>query len=168
MVQMEFNFVDEEPDTKAASESTHLQMLRFDNIAAMIADRNQPVWITSRKICGEMVATIKLLQMPVGYCQRRVLAQTQLKSRMKALRELQRTLLDGEALSKQDGLNLDSGKFKFVLETMIRLFGQALAGAGADDFMAQNIVLQFRDLVMANNEALRRDLNLIDTKAHWY
>jgi len=49
MFQMEFAFVDGEPDVKAVSEATRLYMLEFDAIAAMIADRDQPTGNTSRK-----------------------------------------------------------------------------------------------------------------------
>jgi len=82
MIQIEFAFVDEVPEVKEFSEATRLQMMRFDDIAAMIADRNQPVWITSRKICAEMAVTIKQLQMPIVAFQRRKF-QTKLIDRMK-------------------------------------------------------------------------------------
>ena len=121
MFQMEFDFVCEEPEIMATLESTRLQNLRFDDIAAMIADRDQPVWITSRKICGEMAATIRQLQMPVGHCQRHVAAKTKLKSRMRALRELQRTLLENEASSTRDVLDQDGCKLKFVVGEILRL-----------------------------------------------
>jgi hypothetical protein len=93
MIQLEFDFVGEEPDLMAAFESTRISVLRFDDIAAMIANRNQPIWLTSRKISGEMAAIIKRLQKPVEHYQRRV-SQTCLNNRMKALRALQRTLLE--------------------------------------------------------------------------
>jgi len=162
MFQMEFDFVCEEPEIMATLESTRLQNLRFDAIAGMIADRNQPVWITSRKICGEMAATIRQLQMPVGHCQRHVAAKTKLKSRMRALRELQRTLLENEASSTRDVLDQDGCKLKFVVGEILRLFQQALRDAGVDDLQAQNIMVYFGDLRRASEAALRREVAQIE------
>lgn len=58
MVQLEFNFFDSEaPEMKAASESARLQNLRFEAIARMVADRNEPVYAIARKIAAEMAAS---------------------------------------------------------------------------------------------------------------
>jgi len=154
MFQLEFAFVDEEPDVKAVSEAARQYMLQFDSIAAMIADRYQPVWITSRKICVEMAVTIKQLQVPVAAFQRRKI-QTKLNDRMKALRELQKTLLTNEGLSKRDALDLDGRQFQFVFGEMLRLFEQALWDAGVDGPQAQNVMCRFDDLRRANDETLR-------------
>jgi hypothetical protein len=78
---------------------------------------------------------------------------------IKAYRELQRTLTESDALSNKDTLNLDGPKFKFVFTEIIALFQQALKGAGVDDQLAHNVVLQFRDLVKMNEENLRRIYN---------
>jgi hypothetical protein len=162
LIQLEFDFVGEEPDVMLAFESTHLHTLRFDNIAAMIANRNQPIWLTSRKICGEMAAIIKRLQKPVEHYQRRV-SQTCLNNRMKALRALQRTLLENEALSKSDVLDLDGGKFKFVFGEILRLFRQALGDAGMDDLQAQSVILCVDDLLRASDATLRWGISQIET-----
>ena len=161
MFQMEFDFVCEEPEIMATLESARLQNLRFDAIAATIADRNQPVWIASRKICGEMAATIKRLQMPVGPLKRRN-TQTQLNNRMKALRELQRTLVESEASSTRDVLEHDGRKLKFVVGEILRLFQQALMDAGVDDLRGRNIMLCFEDLRRASEAALRREVAQIE------
>ena len=163
MFQMEFDFVCEEPEIVATLESTRLQNLRFDSIAGMIADGNQPTWITSRRICGEMAATIRQLQMPLGHCQRHVAAKTQLKSRIRALRELQRTLLENEARSTRDVLDPDGRKVKFVLGEILRLFQQALRDSGVDDLRARNIMVYFGDLRRASEAGLRREVGRIET-----
>ena len=162
MFQLEFDFVCEEPEIMATLESTRLQNLRFDAIAGMIADRGQPVWIASRKICGEMAATIKRLQMPVGPLKRRS-TQTHLNNRMKALRELQRTLVQSEALSTRDVLDPDGRKVKFVFGEILRLFQQALRDAGVDDLRAKNIMVYFGDLRRASEAGLRREVGRIET-----
>jgi hypothetical protein len=160
MFQMEFDFVCEEPEIIATVESTRLQSLRFDGIAAMIADRNQPAWITSRKICVEMAVTIKQLQMPVAALQHRR-TKTRLNDRMKALRELQRTLVESEARSTRDALDLDGRKFQFVFGEMRRLFEEALRDAGVGDPQAQNVMCHFDGLRRASDGALRREMSQI-------
>jgi hypothetical protein len=160
-IQLAFNFFDaEEPETKAAADSDRLHNLRFEGIARMIADRHAPIWSISRKIAYLMANTIKHSKMPVKPFQHRG-PQVDMNSRMKALRELQRTLMEGEALTKRDVLDLDGPKFKFVLAEIIRLFGQALRDAGIDGSHAQSVMVRFDDLMKANDENLRRELNLI-------
>ncbi len=106
--------------------------------------------------------TIKQFQRLVGPFQRRM-SQAHLTDRIKALRALKRTLMEGVALSKQDLLNLDGPKFKFVLETMIRLFDQALLDAGMEDSLAQNVMLQFGQLLSANDGNIRTESNHMET-----
>jgi hypothetical protein len=45
---------------------------------------------------------------------------------------------------------------------MIKLFKQALNGSGVGGSQAQNIMLQFGDLIKTNDERLRRDLSQLD------
>jgi len=163
MIQLEFNFFDDEaPEFEAATEHARSQNIRFGVIAQMIADRNQPVYTIARKIGSEMAATIKGMTTRVGPFQRRV-PQVHFNNRMKALRALQRTLVESAVLSKQDVLNLEGPKFKFVLGTMIRLFDQALLDAGMEDFLARNVMLQFGHLLSANDGNIRTELNHMET-----
>jgi hypothetical protein len=160
-IQLAFNFFDSDaPETKAAADSDRLQNLRFEGIAKMITDRHAPIWSISRKIAGEMATTIKQAKTPVKPFQQRG-PQVDLNSRMKGLRELQRTLMESEGLSKRDLLDLDGSKFKFVFAEIVRLFQQALRDAGADRFQVESIMVRFDDLRKANDENLRRDLNMI-------
>ena len=69
--------------------------------------------------------------------------------------------MESEALTKRDALNLEGPKFKFVLGEIVRLFGQALRDAGTDSSHAQSVMVRFDDLLEENDEALRRELNLI-------
>jgi hypothetical protein len=108
----------------------------------MIADRRAPVWTISRKIAGEMAATIKQVKPPVRPFQR---PQVDLNNRMKALRDLQKTLMGTDRLSKEDLLNLDGPKCKFVFPQIMRLFEQALKDAGADRFQVKSIMVRFDD-----------------------
>jgi hypothetical protein len=158
-IQLAFDFFDAgAPEAKAAADSDRLQNVQFEVIAKMISDRNAPVWTISRVIAREMATTIKQAKTPVRPFQRQ---QVDLNSRMKGLRELQRTLLESEGLSKRDQLDLDGPKFRFVFAEIIRLFGQSLMDAGADRFQVESIMVRFDNLLKENDETLRRDLNMI-------
>jgi hypothetical protein len=160
-IQLAFNFFDaEEPETNAAADSDRLHNLRFEGIARMIADRHAPIWMISRRIAREMANTIKHSKMPVKPFQHRG-PQVELNSRMKALRNLQRTLMESEGLSKRDQLDLDGPKFRFFLAEIVRLFEQALRDAGADRIQVERVMARFDALLEENDETLRRDLNMI-------
>jgi hypothetical protein len=84
-----------------------------------------------------------------------------LNERVKALREVQKSLIEGAASSRRDVLNLDGPKFKFFFGQMVMLFQEALKDSGVDAGLAKNVMLQFGDLIKANGEGLRRNLNQI-------
>ena len=158
-IQLAFDFWGStSPETKAAAESDRFHSCRFEVIAIMIADRRSPVWAISRAIAREMATTIKPAKAPVKPFQR---PQVDLNNRMKGLRELQRTLMESEGLSKRDALDLDGPKFKFVRAEIVRLFKQALIDAGADRFQVDSVMGRVDNLLKENDETLRRDLNMI-------
>ncbi len=66
-------------------------------------------------------------------------------------------------LSKCDVLDLEGGKFKFVLGEILRLYRQALGDAGMDDLQAQNVMLCVDDLLRASEVTLRRGMNQIES-----
>jgi hypothetical protein len=135
-IQLAFDFWSSEtPETKAAADSDRLHNLRFEGIARMIADRHAPIWSISRKIAYLMANTIKHSKMPVRPFQR---PPVDMNSRMKGLRELQKTLVESEALTKRDQLDLDGPKFTFLLAEIVRLFERALMDAGIDGSHAQS------------------------------
>jgi hypothetical protein len=158
-IQLAFDFFDAgAPEAKAAADSDRLQNVQFEVIAKMISDRNAPVWTISRVIAREMATTIKQAKTPVKPFQR---PQVDLNNRMKGLRELQRTLMESEGLSKRDALDLDGPKLTFVRAEIVRLFKQALIDAGADRFQVESIMVRFENLLEENDEALRRELDQI-------
>ena len=160
-IQLAFNFFDAEAlEMKAAADSD----VQFEVIAKMIADRRAPVWAISREIAHEMANMIKHSKMPVKPFQHRG-PQVALTSRMRALRDLQKTLMESEGSSKRDQLDFEGPKFKFVRAEIVRLFQQALKDAGADRFQVEKIMACFDNLMKANDENLRRDLDLIGAPA---
>ena len=126
-------------------------------ISQMLADPGVPITNIGRAIALEIAGVIGKMAEDRSLRHRR--PRHELNDEIKAYRELQRSLIEGEALSTKDILNLDGPKFKFVFGEMIGFFQQALKGAGVDDQLAHNVVLQFGDLVKMNEENLRRELS---------
>ena len=125
----------------------------------MVRDPEIPVGAISRQISFLIASSIKFTA--AGGSGHYRIPRQRVKDQIKAYRELQRTLVEAESSSKRDVLNLDGPKFRFVFTEIIKFFGKALKDAGTDQHVAQNIMLQFGDLVKANDDNLRRDLNKI-------
>lgn len=77
--------------------------------------------------------------------------------RVKALRELSKTLQEGENISKKDFLNFDGPKFKFVLGELVMLFRQALKNAGQPEDSTNHVLRVFRDLLISREPELRKE-----------
>lgn len=134
----------------------------IERIVQMIQDPEVPLADTTRLIALQIAGVMKKMTIddPLS---RGAISQRDLNDQVKAYRELQRTLTESDALSKKDTLNLDGPKFKFIFKELIRFFRQSLKDAGVDADLVQNIMLQFGDIVKANDDNLRRELNKIES-----
>ena len=161
-MQYEFDFVDpgglKAQETLAAARS---QMSRLDRISQMVANRNAPVGKISRAIAVEIANVIKLMTPTRRLLGRRFSIPQELNNQVRGYRQPQRTLIEAEACSTTDSLNMDGPKFKFVRGSIIELFRQAMEDAGVTDQSVRTIMAQFGGLVAAGDERLRRDMNLI-------
>jgi hypothetical protein len=129
----------------------------IQRISQMLADPEVPSANIGRAIAREIAGVIEKMTEDRPLRHRR--PRRDLNDEIKAYRELQRSVTESDALATKDTLNLDGPKFKFVFTEIIGLFQQALKDAGVDHQLAQNIMLQFADLVKANDENLRRELS---------
>ena len=156
-VQQAFDFG--ERSTVANSSELSGGAALFERLSDMIADAHVPMGNISRVIAAQIVAVISEMShdSPGLYHVRK----QHLNDLLRGYRELQRTLLEADALSKQDVLNMDGPKFKFFFTETIKLFRTALQVAGIDDALAQNVMLQFGDLIKSHDERLRREVNKI-------
>jgi hypothetical protein len=136
----------------------------IDRITVMIADPESPLADITRLIALEIAGVMKKMS-GIGddVLARGVTSQRDLNDQVKAWRDLQKTLTEADALSKKDVLNLDGPKFKFVFGELVRLYRQSLKDAGLQQELSQNIMLQFGDLVKANDEQIRRELSRIES-----
>jgi hypothetical protein len=77
---------------------------------------------------------------------------------VKALRELDQQLLQAEVWRrKQDILNFEGERFKFVLGKVVDLFVQAMKEAGVPDDLRPSVMMNYRDLMAVNEPLIRRE-----------
>jgi hypothetical protein len=132
-------------------------------IQEMIQDPTVAVSEISRLIASEIAETLKLQLAPDPLSPAYV-SSRDLNDRIKSYRELQKTLTEGESLSKRDSLNLDGEKFQYVFEQLMRMYQQVLVEAKLDEGTVHNIMLHFGDLVKQSEAQLRIDVNKIGTR----
>lgn len=87
------------------------------------------------------------------------------KERIKALRELARTLIDGDTISKKDILNFDGPKFQYAMREMVVAFKKAMKDAGVDDGAASAVLKTYRSIAASREEALRKEIDRIEGSA---
>lgn len=77
---------------------------------------------------------------------------------LRALRELSQQTQQAEQLrKKQDVLNFDGEKFKFVLKRIVEIFVQSMKAAGAPENLRWNIMNQYRDNMAVGEQQIRRE-----------
>lgn len=88
-----------------------------------------------------------------------------LVEQIKALRELSKTLQEGDALSKKDVLNFDGPKFRYVLREITIVVKKAIKDAGMEDDTVLAILKAFRSLMATRESDLRTEVNKLDSNA---
>lgn len=83
--------------------------------------------------------------------------------KIKALRELSRTLQDGETLSKRDFLNFDGPKFRYVLGELVRVFRSSLKSSGQSEDVINHILRIFRDQLKEREPDLRKETERVSS-----
>ena len=134
------------------------EMRDLRHIEQLIGDREVPAYRISRLIARKMVQTMEKNEgmHPLQYSR---LAGQQFNGQIRALRQLQKTLTEGEILTRRDVLDIEGPKFKVVFTYLVGLWTDAMAGAGLYDALVRNIKLKFRDLVTQHQEDLKREIN---------
>lgn len=83
---------------------------------------------------------------------------------IKALRELQRSIMDTELLRKRDTLNLDGEKAKFLINWLNAWFTKGMKEAGLMEETRNNVMKQYRDISIVEEPNLRRELAKMKSK----
>ena len=135
--QMAFDFASDATDERSADG------LDLAALHAAIDSGDAPIAATSRSIAGAILAVYGM--MIVDKRDRRV-SNSVLMQRVRMLRELQRTLIDGEGLSRRDSLDISGPKFRHLLERVVGVFGQALIDSGLAGPGAERVLDRFAHL----------------------
>lgn len=133
---------------------------RMTDILEMIEDPNRPVSEINRVIAGEIAAAtgdISTLEQASGH------KLKFLTERIKALRELSKTLSESEVLSKKDILNFDGPKFQFVFQEIIALFRKSAKEAGLNEDQINSLLRHFRDQMAHKEPELRKATEKVDS-----
>ncbi len=69
------------------------------------------------------------------------------------------------ARTREDTLNLHGPKFLFVLREITELFKAAMEEAKIDEHQRQNTIRHLRDILVANEERLIRELKQMDRRS---
>ena len=133
---------------------------RMVEILSLINDSDKPVSDINRMIAGELASvTTEMTE----------LTQTNgyrlkfLSERIKALRELSKTLAESENLSKKDILNFDGPKFQYVFQEITASFKKAMKEAGIQETSANEVLRNFRDIMAMKEQDLRKQTDRVES-----
>ena len=79
------------------------------------------------------------------------------RDKVRGLRELAKTLQEGEDIAKKDFLNFDGPKFNYVLTELIRTFKESLKSSGLPEESVNHVLRIFRDTLSAREADLRKE-----------
>jgi hypothetical protein len=82
--------------------------------------------------------------------------------KVKALRELTKTLQEGDQITKKDFLNFDGPKFKFVLGELVMLFRNSMKTGGLPEDVSNHVLRIFRDQLQGRAADLRKETDRIN------
>jgi len=133
---------------------------RMLEVLDMINDPYKPVSDINRIVAAELSSVIS----DMGN-----LSQTDqwkigtLKERVKALRELAKTLADNEILSKKDILNFDGPKFQFVFQEITANFKKSMKESGLLETQINEVLRNFRDIMASKEVELRKATDRVES-----
>ena len=84
-----------------------------------------------------------------------------LADKVKALRELARTVQEGDNISKKDFLNFDGPKFRYVLGELVLLFRGSMKSGGLPEDVSNHVLRVFRDQLQGRAPDLRKETERI-------
>ena len=85
--------------------------------------------------------------------------------KVKVLRELTKTLQEGDTLAKKDFLNFDGPKFKYVLGELVVLFKASLKSSGFKEEDINHTLRIFRDSLGLREADLRKETERITSES---
>jgi hypothetical protein len=147
---------DDSQDSPANREVPNESSERILVILSMIEDPDQSLVEINKRIAME----IAHISSQIAIASTDVTASYKIKaldSQIKALRELSKTLVESESLSKRDVLNFDGPKFQFVLGELMKLLRKSLQQVGLRESQVNDILRVYRDMVATYDQVLRKE-----------
>jgi len=132
---------------------------KIKEIREMIDDPDAPLAPIKRKIAAEIAtATAEMITYSADIADNALDAVKvkALESQVKALRELGKELMESDVLSKKDFLNFDGKKLAYVLDEYRQGAVDTMKKIGIDDGTTQQILRQWRDLMMERESQIRK------------
>lgn len=134
---------------------------KIDEIIAEIEDPNSPLAPIKRKIAVELAKTSKVLmslgdETASGNGFNDAVKVKAIETRIKALRELGKELMESDTLSKKDFLNFDGPKLAFVLQEYRQGAHDALKKINIDEATIQQFLRHWRDLMLERESGIRK------------
>jgi len=129
----------------------------FETILTLVQNEDMPVDVVTRAIAVE-IARVSGEIAEIRNDQTLIFKLKPLSEQVKTLRELARTLIEGEERSQKDVLNFDGPKFQYVLFTVVDLFRQTLEEVGVDETTRATIMRMYRDKMSTTEADIRRNV----------
>ena len=133
---------------------------RMEEILDLIEDPLKPVSDINRIIAQEIASVtgeMALLTQTNAY------KLTILKEQVRALRELAKTLVENEVLSKKDILNFDGPKFQYVFQEITSSFKKSMKDSGITKASTNEVLRNFRDIMAAKEVELRKATERVES-----
>ncbi len=111
----------------------------------------------------DVQAVAKLIAIEIAYISRSTnsLYAKSATDRIKGLRDLLKTIQEGEEFGRKDTLNFDGPKFRYVLQEISRTIKASLKMAAIDTETTNHVLRIFRDQMGAREETLRKEVERI-------
>lgn len=141
---------------------TGFEPVSLTEIIRLIDDPTGDVAVITRLIAREIACTSEQLSQ-VQADPNQMWRLSPLREQIKALRELGKTVQEGDALSKKDVLNFDGPKFRYVLREIAIQVKKAAKDAGLDEDTVLAVLKAFRSAMATREESLRMEVNKLDS-----
>lgn len=134
----------------------------LDRIIELTMDPNADPGEINRLIAAELARLIKKLA-EVNADPTTAYTKTNVKDQIRSLRELSKTIIESENLSKKDNLNFDGPKFRFAVAQLMNFFKKAVTDAGHDESTANGIMRSYRTILASSEADLRKQIERIES-----
>ena len=156
MVDIHIDLKEATAEAESARQRMDASQIRISHILEMIDNPEESLIEINRQIAIE----IAHISSEISRCAVEPALSYRIRSleiQIKALRELSKTLMESETLSKRDTLNFDGPKFTYVLSEIIKLFKKAMQQNQLGEDQINGVLRIYRDLLAVYEPSLRKE-----------